>query len=192
MSVSKRLRYEILRRDEYACRYCGGHAPAVRLTIDHVVPVALGGADEASNLVAACADCNAGKTSASPDQSLVAQVSDDAFRWARAMALAAQRAADQRNERWAALTEFDELWQSFFAGAKTVGDHFRPPSWEASWRRFTEAGLTAPDLLEIAHSALSNERVRSDGVWRYFCGAAWGIVRERQHEAQRLVAAEDS
>lgn len=38
MAVSKRLRYEILRRDEFTCRYCGRRAPDVQLTIDHVVP----------------------------------------------------------------------------------------------------------------------------------------------------------
>ena len=57
MPVSKRLRYEILRRDNHACRYCGGTAPDVVITVDHVVPVALGGSDDAGNLVAACKDC---------------------------------------------------------------------------------------------------------------------------------------
>lgn len=41
MSVSKRLRFEVLRRDNHTCRYCGSSAPEVKLTIDHVVPVAL-------------------------------------------------------------------------------------------------------------------------------------------------------
>ncbi|MGC7224589.1 HNH endonuclease, partial [Mycobacteroides abscessus subsp. massiliense] len=43
MAVTKRLRYEVLRRDNYSCRYCGRSAPEVKLTVDHVVPVALGG-----------------------------------------------------------------------------------------------------------------------------------------------------
>lgn len=63
MTVSKRLRFEILRRDNHACRYCGGVAPDATITVDHVVPVALGGSDDPSNLVAACKDCNAGKSS---------------------------------------------------------------------------------------------------------------------------------
>ena len=32
MAVSKRLRFEILRRDNHACRYCGQMAPDVKLT----------------------------------------------------------------------------------------------------------------------------------------------------------------
>lgn len=54
MAVSKRTRYEVLRRDNHTCRYCGGSAPDVRLTVDHVLPVTLGGSDDPSNLVAAC------------------------------------------------------------------------------------------------------------------------------------------
>ena len=40
MPISKRLRYEILHRDNHACRYCGASAPDAVITIDHVVPVA--------------------------------------------------------------------------------------------------------------------------------------------------------
>ncbi|MCZ7413118.1 HNH endonuclease [Streptomyces sp. WMMC897] len=63
MAVSKRLRYEILRRDNHACRYCGATAPSVPLRVDHVVPVALGGEDHPNNLVTSCEPCNNGKSS---------------------------------------------------------------------------------------------------------------------------------
>src|SRR5438045_4098958 len=68
--ISKRLRYEILRRDNHACRYCGATAPDTPLTVDHVVPTALGGGDDPTNLVTACADCNGGKTSTTPGAEL--------------------------------------------------------------------------------------------------------------------------
>lgn len=80
MPVSKRLRYEILRRDNHACRYCGATAPDVKLNVDHVIPQALGGTDTPDNLVTACADCNAGKTSSMPDALTVADVDQDTFR----------------------------------------------------------------------------------------------------------------
>lgn len=60
-SMSLRLRFEILKRDAFTCQYCGAKAPRVSLQVDHVVPVARGGASEPDNLVAACIDCNAGK-----------------------------------------------------------------------------------------------------------------------------------
>lgn len=46
MSVTKRLRFEVLRRDGYKCRYCGLEASATELQVDHVTPVALGGSDQ--------------------------------------------------------------------------------------------------------------------------------------------------
>lgn len=55
------LRYEILQRDEYTCRYCGRSAPSVPLEVDHVVAIADGGTDDPSNLVACCWSCNRGK-----------------------------------------------------------------------------------------------------------------------------------
>ena len=45
MPVTKRVRFEVLRRDNHTCHYCGARAPEVAITIDHVVPVALGGSD---------------------------------------------------------------------------------------------------------------------------------------------------
>lgn len=93
MAVSKRLRYEVLKRDNHTCRYCGATAPDVVLTVDHVTPVALGGTDEPSNLVTACKDCNAGQPSTSPDAPLIDDVEQRSLQWAAAIKLAAARVA---------------------------------------------------------------------------------------------------
>ncbi len=90
MPVSRRLRYEVLRRDNHACRYCGASAPDVPLTVDHVIPIALGGTDDPSNLVTACQPCNAGKSASSPDAPIVDDVAADALRWSKAMTRAAE------------------------------------------------------------------------------------------------------
>ena len=67
MAISRRLRYEVLRRDSYTCRYCGAKAPDVKLNVDAVVPEALGGSHkDPSNLTTACEACNSGKTSSKP------------------------------------------------------------------------------------------------------------------------------
>lgn len=89
--VSKRARFEVLRRDGNRCRYCGATADDSPLT---------------DNLVAACKECNAGKTSTQPDGPLVAEVADDAIRWARAMQVAAderQATREQQHEAGALL-----------------------------------------------------------------------------------------
>ena len=75
MPVSKSLRFEVLRRDQFTCRYCGSKAPDVQLHVDHVVPAALGGPDAPENLVTACVDCNAGKANRSLDEDTVSDLS---------------------------------------------------------------------------------------------------------------------
>ena len=55
------LRFKILERDSYTCRYCGQFAPSVRLEVDHIVAVSDGGTEEESNLVTSCYACNRGK-----------------------------------------------------------------------------------------------------------------------------------
>jgi hypothetical protein len=74
LAISKRTRYEVLRRDRYTCRFCGASAPDVLLEVDHVIPRHEGGGDIASNLQVLCADCNAGKSATMPERWLVAEV----------------------------------------------------------------------------------------------------------------------
>jgi len=59
--VSKKLRFEVFKRDAFTCQYCGRKSPDVVLRCDHVRPVADGGPSDILNLITACFDCNAGK-----------------------------------------------------------------------------------------------------------------------------------
>jgi hypothetical protein len=59
--ISKKLRFEIFKRDKFTCQYCGQKAPDVVLHVDHVNPVFEGGTNDILNLLTACAGCNAGK-----------------------------------------------------------------------------------------------------------------------------------
>lgn len=69
MSVRRRMpkfdwyavRWVVLERDQFTCRYCGQFAPNVRLEVDHITPVCEGGTDALDNLVTACGACNRGK-----------------------------------------------------------------------------------------------------------------------------------
>lgn len=59
--LSKKIRFEVFKRDKFTCQYCGKKSPDVILHVDHVVPVASGGENDMVNLVTSCADCNLGK-----------------------------------------------------------------------------------------------------------------------------------
>lgn len=63
MAVGKKLRWEIFRRDNFACRYCGRSInDGAILEVDHVNPRSRRGADVPTNLVTACDACNSGKS----------------------------------------------------------------------------------------------------------------------------------
>ncbi len=61
--ISTKLRFEIFRRDNHTCQYCGSKiSDGIRLEIDHKIPVAEGGTDDYENLITACNECNIGKS----------------------------------------------------------------------------------------------------------------------------------
>lgn len=60
--IHPRLRFVVLLRDDFTCRYCGlSRDDGAVLVLDHVTPVAAGGENTKENLVTACTQCNAGK-----------------------------------------------------------------------------------------------------------------------------------
>lgn len=59
--LSKKLRFEVFKRDMFTCQYCGAKAPDVTLHVDHIMPVSSGGSNKITNLITACSDCNSGK-----------------------------------------------------------------------------------------------------------------------------------
>lgn len=188
MTLSRRLRYEVLRRDDHTCRYCGASAPDVEITIDHVVPVSLGGLDIAENLVAACRDCNAGKSSAAADSSLVAQVSDDAVRWGKAVA----HAARQRGVSWWSdeLAQFDATWVGWTWGPQDDRRGFpRPADWRSSVAGWLRDGVLVGDLCEYVNVAAerTNRRYRAvdpADVWAYLCGILRNVLEQSHAEAR--------
>ncbi len=60
--VTRAMRYDVLRRDNFHCVRCGrGREDGVKLHVDHIVPVSRGGKTAMSDLQTLCEDCNCGK-----------------------------------------------------------------------------------------------------------------------------------
>lgn len=189
MAVSKRTRFEVLRRDNHTCRYCGGTAPDVKLTVDHVTPVALGGSDDPRNLVAACRDCNAGKSSTSPDAELVEDVKAVDIKWAGAIKRVASARTRQRKKQEAYHVEFLNAWESWTFGAdKWTCD--LPGDWQNTLARFYELGVPIDEIRALVDRSCGNSHVHPDDTFRYFCGCVWRVVTEMQDAAKALLDAE--
>ena len=186
MAVSKRLRFEILRRDEHTCTYCGESAPNVTLHVDHVIPEALGGSDDASNLTTACKDCNAGKSSTAPDAPNVASVDARAAKWKDAM----QRAADiERSARNGSLSLI--VWMHFHWTQLFGDDYYLDHGWQQSTAKFAELGLNHDDLRYAMSVVHRKAGTLNGGHFSYFCGVCWKMISERQETARALLEGGD-
>jgi len=62
--VNDRLRFRIMRRDNFKCQYCGrspAFDPKIILHVDHITPWSKGGETTFGNLRTLCSNCNIGK-----------------------------------------------------------------------------------------------------------------------------------
>lgn len=169
-SISKRLRFEVFKRDEFACQYCGATPPGSVLEVDHIDPVALGGLDEMDNLITACFACNRGK-SANPLTTIPQSLADKAAETAEREAQIAgyQAILKAKRDRLE-----DDVWSVFFRWREqeeTTHERFN------TVKRFVErigldAVLDAVDITLAAH-------IRSQkGEFLYFCKVCWNKVSE--------------
>lgn len=174
MAVSKRLRFEILRRDNHTCRYCGASAPDVPLRVDHVTPEALGGRTEPSNLVTACEPCNSGKSSVALDGAMVEDIKADALRLAELQRQAYSVLVDRIHSRTYYANEWKLIWEY-----QPI-----PEDWENTLGRWFEMGVPLELVLDAARTAQRNPRAFvGDGRFRYFCGIVWNQVSTVTAEA---------
>jgi hypothetical protein len=146
MPVSQRLRYEVLRRDNHACRYCGATAPDAKLHVDHVIPQALGGSDHPTNLVTSCQPCNTGKTSSMPGAKVVADVDQEMFRQAATLR---SQVTDAR---------VDHLWRGGYPpewGTPEIEGHAAESAWTYAWSVASHGGEPTTDQYDefLVHRA---------------------------------------
>lgn len=180
MAISRSLRFEVLRRDGFACSYCGRKPPEVELHIDHVTPTALGGRDVPENLATSCADCNLGKGSTPPDAETVSQVSDDAERWAAAIVRAAdEMVAEVRSTDW-----FVNLWISVLDAS------LLPLDVQQHLIRIERSGLPREVITEMFWVAVS-ARIPDHARFRYFVGCCNRRIDQMHARAAELVAEVD-
>lgn len=178
MTISKRTRFEILRRDDFKCHYCGRRADETELHVDHFVPVALGGTDEPANLVAACHDCNQGKASVPLGAPLLEQLNEK---------VAVYKAAQQRamTELGMELDDQDdyekrvvELWDYYIPQYRhaSVGESFAQNVYDWHAR-----GVPLSVVEKGIRIAAGASHVPWRGRWDY----AAGVVRNTVGEAER-------
>lgn len=173
-ALSKRLRFEVFKRDGFRCVYCGATPSSTVLRVDHVLPVKRGGTDDASNLVTACHDCNGGKSDVPLDEHRLVTLDAAAVREHAEQILAylaAQRELDAANET--VLDAVREIWEETYPSGNTKQEL---GILRAALREFTVA-----DVMEWVRQATVRTWSRTRAI-KYFCG----IVRNER--ARRAAA----
>jgi 5-methylcytosine-specific restriction endonuclease McrA len=67
----------IIRRTAKRCAYCNKKLKKHEITIDHLVPIALGGTDEYNNIVPACEACNNKKSGKLPLNFIIEKIDNE-------------------------------------------------------------------------------------------------------------------
>lgn len=176
MAISKRLRFEILRRDDHTCQYCGGKAPDVTLHVDHIIPVTLGGTDLPSNLVAACKDCNLGKSSASTDSPLLDGINSRSAAYALDVTerMTRVRAVLEREAEY--LDEFHDLWNRWTRAKARIP---LPRDYKQAIHRFSSMGIPIELVAKGIDIAMSKTGLRGElGEFQYMAGVIWRTLDE--------------
>lgn len=172
-AISKKLRFDVFKRDGFVCQYCGATPNDAPLQIDHITPVAEGGTNDIDNLVTACQPCNIGKGATPLDnipQSLEARAEETREREAQIAGYAA--VMEQQRERLE-----DDMWrvaEAIHAGASN--GYARDKL--ASIKRFVEA-LGVHDVLDSVDICDAKGKFSEHARWKYFCGVCWGKIRDR-------------
>lgn len=173
MAISKRLRFDVFKRDLFTCQYCGRTPPSVTLEADHIVPRKHKGPDTVDNLVTSCADCNRGKAAVPLSEmpsSMVGKVAEMKERREQLVAfndfLAEQEAfiqkqIDEIQAEYERLYPGWTLKESFCVGTlRTFLHHLTVTEIKTAWG--------------IAHARCRDD----DRAIKYFCGICWNWIKD--------------
>lgn len=178
-AISKKLRFDIFKRDGFQCIYCGATPPSVLLHVDHVTPIALGGDNDIDNLVTACQPCNLGK-SATPLSVIPKSLKEKASE--------AQELEDQLRGYQAVLSAMrdrieDEAWQvaDVFNDTHAPGCDTFNRSWLMSIKRFIER-IGLHETITSMEIATSKKPYSQAQCFKYFCGICWSKIKQVDDE----------
>ena len=173
-SISKKLRFEVFKRDEFRCVYCGKTPPEITLEIDHIEPVSKGGKNDINNLVSACFDCNRGKRN-----------------------IRLTKVPNKTSENIAILKEQEDQLKEYRklikkitrrvnSDIKIINNAYSEayPGWElsesfkvGSIKKFLSL-LPREEIVEALNIAISRFGNNRDRVLSYFCGICWRKIKK--------------
>ena len=172
-SISKKTRFEIFKRDDFRCSYCGKTPPQVVLEIDHITPVSGGGDNDHNNLLTSCFDCNRGKGAIALERitpgmeenlEILKEKEAQLKEYKRFIVKVKKRETKE-------IDDICDIFETAFPG-KTMADRFK----QVSMKTFIKAlpFNEIEDAMVIASTRIHRD---ADDALKYFCGICWRKIK---------------
>jgi hypothetical protein len=174
-TISKKLRFEVFKRDNFTCQYCSAKPPNVPLEIDHIIPVCKKGTNHIDNLITACFDCNRGK-SGNELNSIPNTLSEKSE--IKKIAIAQYREyqkilIQQKKQMEIDVLMVEEIYNSVYT------EYVFMEKFKLSVKNFIKK-LGVESVCESMEIACSKIHYDEQKVLKYFCGICWTKIKENE------------
>lgn len=172
-TISKKLRFEVFKRDGFACQYCGSHPPEVILEPDHIDPVCNGGTNHIDNLITSCFNCNRGKSG-----NLLTSIPKSLKEKSKEIA---EREEQIRGYRDVIQCQLDRIEDDMWAVADTLVEDASKDGMRRDWLQSIKTFNSRLDLhlvIDAAEIARARHPFNEKNRFSYFCGVCWNRIKE--------------
>lgn len=174
--ISKKLRFEVFKRDFFKCQYCGNTPPGTILEVDHVIPVSKNGSNDIENLITSCFDCNRGKSN-----NLLS-----------AIPVSLNQKAELMKEKLAQVKAYDKLLKTIREYEESRIDFIQKIFltyhegyiFSEHFRKSVRLFLNKIDIHDVERfmEFSCHKLTDKNDVIKYFCGMCWNKIRNQNAE----------
>lgn len=189
MSLSKKTRFEVFKRDDFTCQYCGRQAPSVILEIDHIVPLSKGGdLTNRNNLVTSCVDCNRGKRDIPLHvkdriEARAEEAKDYAERQEQLKEYEKYLKQKERNKQ-KLLSRLNNYWADLCDKKYVLNETGLKSLWRFTQKLSTQEITEAMDISAKRIKGKSEHDI--EGRFKYFCGICHNKIAVKSGDEARL------
>ena len=173
MAITKKIRFEVFKRDGFRCTYCGKTPPSVTLEVDHIHPKSKGGEDDIGNLTTACFDCNRGKKHIPLDKIPPKLTENLEILKEKENQIKEYRKFIKKIEKRINkdIEDVNKIYSEQYEGLG-FSDSFK----RRSVKKFLEL-LPKHEVIDSLDKAIGKFPINEDAVIKYFCGICWAKIK---------------
>jgi len=181
LTISKKLRVEVFKRDGFRCVYCGRTPPEIVLEVIRVEPVSIGEKEDINNLVTSCSDCTKGKDDSSNNNVIPIKINEN-------LKIIKEKEEQIREYRKFIHKVEKRIQKDIDEIEKVFSDTYENTTFTEKFkrntiRRFLEH-LPLHEILDAMNIACSRIYDNPESTVKYFCGICWNKINGIKPEKQ--------